>query len=107
MTNSDKILRYEAVMDTNAPEDICRKFIIGIFPADDTVAVWESPIRNSGQVEGKWAERAAMYDKATGKRMLPYMFYVGTVVTINAVRFHLIRADEYTLKYMEHNTETY
>ena len=41
MTNSDRILRYEAIPMNNVPEDLNRKFIIGIFLSDDTVAVWE------------------------------------------------------------------
>merc|ERR550514_981597 len=99
MTNSSKILRYEAVLDNGLPEDQYRKFIIGVFLADDSVAVWEIRQRNSGQVEGKFAERCKRKNESTGDWFIPSDFFVGACVNLVAVPFHIIRADEYTLKY--------
>lgn len=31
--------------------------------------------------------------------------YIGTTVNVNGYLFHLLNADEYTLKYMENNTD--
>jgi len=107
MTNSDRILRYEARCDNGLPEDAHRKFIIGIFLADDTVAVWEVRQRNSGQSEGKFARREMKINPETGKAFTPGDFFVGTRCVISAMQFVVMRADEYTLKYMEQNAETY
>jgi len=101
MQNSDRILRYEAVPENNVPEDAHRKFIIGIFMSDDTIAVWEVRQRNSGCVEGKFKERGVTLNPATGKAYLPSEFFVGARLTISAMPFRIMRADEYTLKYME------
>jgi len=101
MTNSDRILRYEAIPENKVPEDVKRKFIIGIFLADDTTAVWEVRQRNSGCVEGKFRERGLTVNPATGKNFKPGDFYVGGLVSLSAMPFRIVRADEYTLKYME------
>mmetsp|Transcript_11342 Transcript_11342/g.24429 ORF Transcript_11342/g.24429 Transcript_11342/m.24429 type:complete len:637 (-) Transcript_11342:94-2004(-) len=101
MSNSDRILRFEARMDNHLPEDASRTFIIGCFLADDSVGVWEVKQRNSGQVEGKWAERSRKINPATGTWYTPQDFFVGTTCTLNSMPFYLRRADEYTLKYME------
>merc|ERR1719486_586236 len=107
MTNSDRILRYEAIPENKVPEDSNRKFIIGIFLADDTVAVWEVRQRNSGCVEGKFRERGVTVNPATGKNFRPSDFYVGCLVELSAMPFRIIRSDEYTLKYMENNPEDF
>merc|ERR1719207_289442 len=103
MTNSDRILRYEAIPENNVPEDLNRKFIIGIFLSDDTVAVWEARQRNSGCVEGKFRERGITVNPATGANYKPADFFVGAEVSLSAMPFRIVRADEYTLKYMESN----
>merc|ERR1719486_1063743 len=103
MTNSDRILRYEAIPMNNVPEDLNRKFIIGILLSDDTVAVWEARQRNSGCVEGKFRERRITVNPATGANYKPADFFVGAEVSLSAMPFRIVRADEYTLKYMESN----
>merc|ERR1719465_367875 len=107
MTNSDRILRYEAIPMNNVPEDLNRKFIIGIFLSDDTVAVWEARQRNSGCVEGKFRERGVTVNPATGTAFKPRDFFVGGQVTLSAMPFRIVRADEYTLKYMESNPDEF
>lgn len=103
MTNSDRILRFEAVPENNVPEDAHRKFIIGVFLSDDTVAVWEVRQRNSGCCEGKFKERGVTINPGTGKQFRPADFAVGVRCYISAMPFKILRADEYTLRYMEDN----
>merc|ERR1711998_364788 len=107
MTNSDRVLRFEAKMSNNLPEDKARTFVIGVFLADDTVAVWETRKRNSGHTEGKWAERSKKRNPATGQFFKPVDFFVGAQVDINGAPFMISKADEYTLKYMEQNPEVF
>jgi len=107
MQNSDRILRYEAVPENNVPEDAHRKFIIGIFMSDDTVAVWEVRQRNSGCVEGKFKERGVTINPTTGRPFQPNEFYVGARLVVSAMPFRIMRSDEYTLKYMESEPRIY
>ncbi len=43
-----------------APADAPRRFVISYFLADDTVSVFEPPIRNSGIIGGRFYERSAV-----------------------------------------------
>lgn len=50
-------LRFTAIMNTEKPEDIGRKFIITFYLNDDTLMVYEPQQRNSGIVGGKFLEK--------------------------------------------------
>lgn len=102
-TLDGKILRFEARCANFQVEDEQRRFIIAIYAADDTVACYEIKQRNSGVWEGKFAERGRKRNPSTGEWFKPLDFYVGTTVVISAMPMYIIRADEYTLKYMESN----
>lgn len=43
------VLRFLAKMDTTKPIDMDRRFIISYFLSDDTLLVFEPPVRNSGK----------------------------------------------------------
>ena len=43
------VLRFLARMDTSKPIDMDRRFIISYFLSDDTLLVFEPPVRNSGE----------------------------------------------------------
>merc|ERR1711881_692613 len=102
-----KVLRFEARMDNGLPEDKSRKFVVGFFLSDDSVAVWEIRQRNSGHSEGKFAERSRKRNPATGNWFVPGEFFVGATLTISSVPFFIYRADEYTLKFMESYPEVF
>jgi hypothetical protein len=104
MTNSDRILRFEAVAQNNVPEDMHRKFIIEVYLSDDSIGVGEVKQRNSGCWEGKFRKRGLTTNPATGKNFSPSDFFVGAEVSISALPMLVVRADEYTLKFMEMNT---
>merc|ERR1719436_1375119 len=57
MTLTGEVLRFEARMVNGEKEDENRKFIIAFYPADDHLAVFELPVRNSGHMAGKFAEK--------------------------------------------------
>ena len=99
--NSGKVLRFEAVMISDRPEDATRRFVVCFELADDTVAVFEAKIRNSGIWGGKFLERVPLKNEATGKGFVPQDFKVGQEMTINAYRFLLTGTDQYTIKYMQ------
>lgn len=102
MTKTGKILRFSASCSSRASEDKARMFVITYFLADDTVAAFEKKSRNSGFMEGLFAERSRMKNES-GEWFKPTDFFVGATITINAMKFNLERPDEYTLKYMEDN----
>lgn len=107
MTLSGELLRFEARIANGEPEDSERRLIIGSYPADDTVAVWEIQKRNSGVMGGKFSERCLKTNPATGKYFTSSDFKVGSIVTIAAQPLHIVRADEHTLKYMEANPDEF
>ncbi|KAK7478315.1 hypothetical protein BaRGS_00030467 [Batillaria attramentaria] len=51
------VLRFLARMETEHPIDKGRRFIISYFLRDDTILVFEPPVRNSGVIGGKFIER--------------------------------------------------
>jgi len=99
--NDKKILRFVAQLDTNAPEDRERLFIISYYLADDTIGVYEPPARNSGFMGGKFMERCRSKNPGTDMFYKPTDMHVGAVMEFRRHQFVLIEADEYTLNYME------
>jgi len=97
------VLRFVARMDTSKPINCDRVFIISYFLSDDTVLIFEPPIRNSGIVSGKFNKRDAV-KKPDGETYYKAPdLYIGAIVTLNGVSFKLIDADEYAVNYMEKN----
>lgn len=101
MTLSGECLRFECKLMNGEPEDENRKFVIGFFPADHTVACWESATRNSGHMGGRFAEKGRKKNPDTGRYFEIQDFRVGQTLTLQAHPFKLIRADEHALQYME------
>lgn len=70
---------------------------------DDTMSVFEPPIRNSGVIGGKFLERGIKYKRNTEEQYTYKDLYVGAEIQINSFNFLLANADEYTFSYMENN----
>ena len=96
-----EILRFAANFVKPSPQDVGREFIIAYYLADDGVAVFEKPRRNSGFNEGKFIQKTKIKNPETGTYFKPSDFYVGAVVTINAYKFKITKADEYAMNTME------
>lgn len=101
--NDKKILRFVAQLDTRAPEDRERLFIISYYLADDTMTVYEPPARNAGHLGGKWMERCRVKkpNSVDNELYKAKDMGVGVMVELRKHRFCLIEADEYTLNFME------
>lgn len=93
------LLRFQARMISSRKEQQQRRFIVTYYLTDDTVAIYEPELRNSGIVNGKFLERGA-YKSAEGVRYVLDHFVVGAELAFNAHRFELIDADEYTKKFL-------
>eukprot|EP00657_Telonema_sp_P-1_P012586 TRINITY_DN9238_c0_g1_i2.p1 TRINITY_DN9238_c0_g1~~TRINITY_DN9238_c0_g1_i2.p1 ORF type:complete len:359 (-),score=126.10 TRINITY_DN9238_c0_g1_i2:336-1412(-) len=99
--NDKKILRFVAQLDTTAPEDRDRLFIVSYYLADDTIIVYEPPARNSGIMGGKWMERCRVKIPGTAEFYTARDLHVGKTIEFRKHLFRLIEADEYTLNFME------
>jgi Ca2+-binding EF-hand superfamily protein len=99
--NDKKILRFVAQLDTRAPEDRERLFIVPYYLADDTIIVYEPPARNSGIMGGKWMERCRVKMPGSTQFYTARDLHVGQMMEFRKHQFRLIEADEYTLNFME------
>lgn len=95
MKNDRKVLRFSARLANACPEDRHRSFIIQLYMADDTLAIYEPAIRNSGIVGGQFLVRNK-YKKANGEPYRGEDFVPGSEITIYKRRFLVVDADEYT-----------
>eukprot|EP00745_Piridium_sociabile_P001304 TRINITY_DN107989_c0_g1_i1.p1 TRINITY_DN107989_c0_g1~~TRINITY_DN107989_c0_g1_i1.p1 ORF type:complete len:748 (+),score=228.62 TRINITY_DN107989_c0_g1_i1:111-2354(+) len=102
------VLRFLARMDTEKPIDKDRRFIISYFLSDDTVLVFEPPVRNSGIIGGKFLERGRVrkpdqmaYSTELSEYYMASDLFVGAMVNFNKHKFVLIDADEYAFRCME------
>merc|ERR1711939_1100949 len=107
MTMGDVILRYEAKPENGVVEDMHRMFVIGVYMCDNEVACWEKVVRNSGFWSGKFAAKSRKTNVDTGEFLKPEEFYVGARVTIAGMPMLIVRADEYALKFMEKDPQSY
>lgn len=95
-----KMLRFKARMVTADPTDQNkgRRFIVRYYLSDDTIEVFEPPVRNSGMLGGKFMKRSK-----TGLR--PEDLDKGSIVELSQTPFQIDGADEYTLRHLD-NTVT-
>ncbi|XP_012498259.1 PREDICTED: EF-hand domain-containing family member C2 [Propithecus coquereli] len=112
--NVSKILRFFAKLITDKCADVDRLFVISYFLSDDTMQVFEPIEENSGLTGGKFLKRSRV--KKPGQEIFKselseYIkaedLYVGATVNINGYLFLLLNADEYTLNYMEKNSDKF
>lgn len=101
MVLSGEVLRFEAKLVNGIPEDEMRVMVIAYYPADDEVAVFELPVRNSGHWIGKFADKRRMKNPDTMAWFKLADLVVGKVVTIAASPFLITRADEHCLQFLE------
>lgn len=102
--NDKVVLRYSAKLNTTVQEDMERRFIISYYLADNTVSVYEPPVRNSGIEQGKFLERKK-YKNVTGLRdfIEPGDLVVGGQVVINSHPFQILSVDKYTEEWIKAN----
>jgi hypothetical protein len=83
-----------------------RRFVIQYFMEDDTMAVYEPPIRNSGIVGGKFLSRQVvkMHD---GTKYQASDMFVGNIIDMWCHHFELLNADENTYRLMENDLKTF
>lgn len=103
---ADSVVKFLMRLDNNKTEDTIRRFVMTVYPADNTVAIFEPVIRNSGIVGGKFLLRQKVL-RPDGNNFTADDFFVGAKVVLNSFPFTILNSDEHSLNYMEHNTEEF
>ncbi|EGR27327.1 flagellar microtugule protofilament ribbon protein, putative [Ichthyophthirius multifiliis] len=106
-TQDQYILRFEARLISQNKEDNNRRFIISFYCGDDTVMAYEICDKNSGIWGGKFLERMLHKSPISGKYYNEIDFQIGELIQLGAYQFQLLRADEYTHKYMKSKPEVF
>eukprot|EP01086_Lenisia_limosa_P012723 TRINITY_DN41257_c0_g1_i1.p1 TRINITY_DN41257_c0_g1~~TRINITY_DN41257_c0_g1_i1.p1 ORF type:complete len:580 (-),score=165.85 TRINITY_DN41257_c0_g1_i1:31-1770(-) len=101
LAKSGDVLRFTGTFNNPSAEDVDRSFIVSFFMADNTVLIFEPPVRNSGFKGGKFLERHRAKNDRTGTWVAASDLYVGCILAINGFEFLLNDADEYAFQYME------
>ena len=114
MEKDGKVMRFLAAFSKASATgpgsgafDYQRRFLVNFFLVDDTLSVFEPPVRNSGIVGGKFFERGECKNAATGDIYGQEDLYVGAVIKVSNREFELLQADDYTLNYMEQYSSTF
>ena len=97
------VLRFEAQLVSTEPDDETRKFIVSFYCGDDTIQIYEICDKNSGRIGGRFMERKQQTNPVTSKYYSEKDFVLGATVYLAGFKFMLVKADEYTEKYMEDN----
>ncbi|KAL5109814.1 EF-hand domain-containing protein 1 [Taenia crassiceps] len=102
---STRELRYGAKLASVHPNDSLRKFIISYRLIDDTIHIWEVPVRNSGFPAGTFLKQTRIAKPGSTAEKPDYYgpkdFYIGSIIDVFGTRFLITEADEYVVKFME------
>mmetsp|Transcript_16710 Transcript_16710/g.52605 ORF Transcript_16710/g.52605 Transcript_16710/m.52605 type:complete len:431 (+) Transcript_16710:977-2269(+) len=113
MAHDRQILRFTARMGEDSSHRIYsntdrqREFVINCFLVDDTLSIFEPPLRNSGVQGGKFLERCEVKKPGGRVKLGPRDLYVGAKIEVHSRIFELHGADDYTLAYMEANADSW
>lgn len=100
------VLRFNAQLISDKSDDIARRFVVSFFMEDNTIAIREPPVKNSGVMGGNFLRRQAV-KQDNGSYVAPKDMYVGNSVSIVGHRFLLLNADEFTYRLMECDESTF
>jgi len=100
------VTRFNAKLLTNKLDDKVRRFVVQYYLEDDTVAVREPPLRNSGIVGGQFLRRQPM-KHSDGTKVLSSDLYVGAILNLNCHKFLIMDADEGTYRLMESDPQNF
>ncbi|KAL9185270.1 hypothetical protein ACHAXT_003047 [Thalassiosira profunda] len=103
---SGVILRYNAQLVSDKADDADRRFVLQFYMEDDTIAIREPPVQNSGVMGGNFLRRQTMKHE-DGSYYGAKDMYAGNVVDIVGHQFLLLNADEYTYRLMECDDRTF
>jgi len=85
--------KFTAKLVSSSVLDANRRFVVVLYPADDTMCVYESNIKNSGFKGGVFLRRDK-HRKADGTPYVAADFAIGATAVIVAHKFLVVDADE-------------
>lgn len=94
------VLRFNAQLISDKADDIARRFVLSFFMEDNTIAIREPPVKNSGVMGGNFLRRQTVKQE-NGTYVASKDMYIGNIVNIVGHRFLLLNADEFTYRLME------
>ena len=100
------VLRFNAQLISDKTDDIARRFVLSFFMEDNTIAIREPPVKNSGVMGGNFLRRQVVKHE-NGSYVAPRDMYIGNIVNIVGHRFSLLNADEFTYRLMECDESTF
>ncbi|KFP78272.1 EF-hand domain-containing protein 1, partial [Acanthisitta chloris] len=111
LKNNLKILRYRVALESPRPEDRNRHFILSYFLSDDTISIYEPPVKNSGLTGGKYLKKTRVAKPGSTAENPTYYgpsdFTIGSTIEVFGHKFVITDADEYVLNYMESNADSF
>merc|ERR1719502_1029459 len=94
--HSGHILRFRIKLLSDDHEDMQRMFILNFYLEDDTMAIREPPLRNSGHIGGNFLSRTKIKKEGTEEFYTAADLRVGTQIRMQKHLFVISQADEYT-----------
>eukprot|EP00056_Hartaetosiga_gracilis_P007727 m.111589 g.111589 ORF g.111589 m.111589 type:complete len:601 (-) comp12765_c3_seq3:128-1930(-) len=94
-------LQFKAVFETDDPVDKDRQFAINFFLADNSMAIFENKLRNSGISGGKFLERTKVRVGDGSRLYSPSDFYIGATIEVYRRKFCIVDASDFALRFME------
>ncbi|XP_014312908.2 EF-hand domain-containing family member C2 [Myotis lucifugus] len=112
--NESNTLRFFAKMIKHQCANVDRLFVISYFLGNNTMSVFEPIERNSGYTGGLFLKRIRVkrpgqevFKSELSEYIQPEELYIGATINVNGYLFMLLNADEYTLKFMEENSDKF
>lgn len=96
----NKKLSFAAKLNSDRADDRDRKFTIQYFLGDDTISVFEPPIRNTGVIGGKFLRRGK-YRNEEGKYFHFADLKVHTDIVLGGFSFHIEDVDVATQSFLD------
>lgn len=103
---SGVVLQFNAQLVSDKSDDATRRFVLKFFMEDDTIAIREPPVKNSGVMGGSFLRRQTMKQENSSYFTAKDM-YVGNILNIVCHQFLLLNADEYSYRLMECDDQTF
>ena len=111
MTSMDdeqvQVLNFSAKMISKNKDDLRRKFVVSFYLFDQTIAIYEEPVPNSGFRSGKFLNKTRVKNPATNEFFQPGDFHIGAKITVSGRVFELTGAAELALGLMESNPDEF
>jgi hypothetical protein len=95
-----QVLRYTAKLKTDNPDDAMRRFVISYFLNDETLRVYEPPVRNSGIVGGRFLMKRKYLQDDQSDWIGPIHLQPGTNVILNKFEFEILGCDAFTKDFL-------